>query len=177
MKIWIFGDSFAASNKHGSWVRSLGITHEVINHATNGASEHRIWKTYRTHAIKIKPEDRVIFCHTSPSRVYLKDSKSSLSRMLRSHPVCDLIFSDVFAKAEQQFMNILQTIWDDEYFDDTFNLIVRDLQSVPNSIHITFFDSNIKNYYDVWMEHPGNINHLSAQGNVIVYTDIVNNLI
>jgi hypothetical protein len=172
MNIWIFGDSFASSNNKDSWTTLLGNT--VINKATNGSSEYRIWKTYYEHCRQIKSDDVVIFCHTSFSRVFLKNTSSILSRLLPSHPVCDLIFSDIIDKKENKFINILKSIWDEDYFKDTYNLMIKDLKQVPNSLHINFFEDSI--YKNIWIEYPGNINHLNKSGNMAVYFNIAKQL-
>ena len=138
--IWIFGDSFASNRGVSSWTELLAQKFSVRNYSSNGSSEYRIWKNYHLQKYNIQYSDMVIFCHTSPSRIFLKNSESSMSRFLSSHRFCDLIFNDVFSKKEIQFIDILKRIWDDEFFNDTYNLYLADLRSVPNSIHITFFD-------------------------------------
>jgi hypothetical protein len=170
-KIWIFGDSFSANATVHSWTHLLGTYGKVVLRSNNGSSEHRIWKTYQQNKRFIKPDDIVIFCHTSTSRVYLKSGSDLLSRKLLSHPVCDLIFGDVFAKKETKFINILKTIWDDEYFEDTYNLLVEDLKRVPRSVHINFFDDNI--YNTIWKENPGKVNHMNNTGNLLVLQQLV----
>jgi hypothetical protein len=173
-KIWIFGDSFAGNATSRSWAHMLEAYGKVVIRSHNGSSEHRIWKTYQQNKRFIKPDDIVIFCHTSASRVYLKTGVESLTRQLLSHPFCDLIFGDVFAKKEQNFINILKTIWDDEYFEDTYNLLVTDLKRVPRSVHINFFDSGI--YNTIWQANPGKINHMDDTGNLLVLQQIVREL-
>lgn len=173
-KIWIFGDSFSGNATSHSWTHLLGAYGKVVLRSHNGSSEHRIWKTYQQNKRFIKPADIVIFCHTSASRVYLKSGITTLSRQLLSHPVCDLIFGDVFAKREKNFINILKTIWDDEYFEDTYNLLVTDLKHVPRSVHINFFDDGI--YNNIWQEHPGNINHMNNTGNLLVLQQLIKEL-
>ena len=113
-KIWVFGDSFASSNHSYAWTSLLSDHGTVINEASNGSSEHRIWKKYQTNKQYIKNNDIVIFCHTSPSRIFLKDTAYSLSRVLPSHPLCDLIFNDIFAKNEKRFIKLLKEVWDEE---------------------------------------------------------------
>lgn len=174
LKIWIFGDSFSANTTSRSWTHLLKTYGNVVVLAHNGSSEHRIWKTYQQNKHLIEPKDIVIFCHTSPSRVYLKKGVTSLSRKLSSHPLCDLIFGDVFAKQEKNFIKLLETIWDDEYFDDTYNLLVADLKRVPRSLHISFFDSGI--YNSIWQEHPGGVNHMDNTGNLLVLQQILREL-
>ena len=165
MTVWIFGDSFAANKNKKAWTNLLGK--RVVNRATNGSSEYRIWKTYQRARADIRPDDIVIFCHTSYSRVYLKNTVTDLlSRFLPSHPACDLIMSDIQSKNETKFINILKSIWDDVYFYDNYNLFVDDLKRVPNSIHINFFEDNI--YRFVYLKNKGNINHMDENGNMVV---------
>ena len=173
-KIWIFGDSFASSNHSYAWTSLLSDYGNVINEASNGSSEYRIWKKYQTNKRYITGNDIVIFCHTSPSRIFLKDNASILSRIIPSHPLCDLIFSDIFSKRETKFINILKEIWDDEYFQDTFDMLVKDLHSVPNSIHVSFFEDSLYNI--LWKDYPGNINHLNMTGNQLVFQHIIKQL-
>jgi hypothetical protein len=166
--IHIFGDSFAASLDPFSWVELLRKKYTVTNYATNGSSEYRIWKTYNTVSSSISKTDIILFVHTSPYRVFLKDGVESSSRKLTSHPTCDLIFNDVYTKKEHQFIDVLESIWDDEYFVDSYNLFVDNVLHLPNSIHITFFeidDSPIISLNSVWQTNRGTINHMSLDGN------------
>jgi hypothetical protein len=163
--IWIFGDSFAASKHKHSWTKLLNG--RVVNRATNGSSEYRIWKAYQQAKVDIKPADKIIFCHTSYSRVYLKNTVVDLlSRLLPTHRFCDIIIADVQHKQESKFINILKSIWDDVYFYDNYNLLVEDLKRVPNSIHINFFEDSAYRY--AYQNHPGTINHMDTEGNSIV---------
>ena len=167
--IWIFGDSFSASMDPSSWVSIIGLP--VCNFASNGASEYRILKNYNAQKNNIGPNDTILFVHTSPTRIFLKDDKNMSSRQLESHPSCDIIINDVFEKKEKEYIKILESIWDEDYFNDNFNLIVDKLQTVPNSIHITFFESNrtdVVNLNHIWTAHRGTINHMTATGNKLV---------
>jgi len=171
--IWIFGDSFAASKHIESWVGLLNIP--VNNFSSNGSSEYRILKNYYAQQHNIAITDIVLFVHTSRSRIFLRDDKSISSRLLGTHPNCDIIINDVFEKKEKEYIKILESIWDDEYFNDVFDLIVDKLQAVPNSIHITFFEttrSDIVQLNHVWTANPGNINHMDITGNLCV-ADII----
>lgn len=173
--IWIFGDSFASSNQENSWVRSIGSTK---NFASNGSSEHRIFKNYLEQQPNIQQSDLILFVHTSPSRIFLKDNTPILSRTLHSHTKCDIIINDVYEKKEREYIKLLETIWDEEYFVDTFNLIVDRLVKVPNSYHITFFESirdDIYNLNYIWTKHRGDINHMNKDGNRII-AELVNQL-
>jgi hypothetical protein len=172
--LWIFGDSFAVGHHKDSWPSILANHFVVENHASNGSSEYRIWRTYKDHAKQIQSTDTVLFCHTSSSRVYLKNNQTILSRLRNSHPLCDLIFADIFAKKEKKFINILKEIWDDRYFEDTYKMLKSDLLQVPNSIHIDFFSKGPFN--TIWMKYPGKINHMDENGNKQVLKEIMSKL-
>jgi len=175
MKIWIFGDSFSANTDSNSWTNLLDGN--VTTEAFNGSSEYRIWRTYQDNKHLINSTDRVIFCHTSSNRVFLQDDVGSISRHLDTHPVCDLLFNNVYSNNETQFINVLETIWDDRYFKDNYDLLVSDLKSVKNSTHITFFESDtIDSLHSIWKEHPGDINHMTPIGNYYVSKHITNRM-
>jgi len=166
--IWIFGDSFASSNLDSSWVSIVGDTQ---NFASNGSSEYRILKNYLLQKSNIKENDLVLFVHTSQSRIFLKDDRELSSRCLSSHTNCDIIFNDVFEKKEKQYIEILESIWDDEFFNDIFNLLVDKLLKVPNSYHVTFFESSrtdLINLNHIWLNNQGEINHMNETGNQLV---------
>lgn len=172
MKVWIFGDSFAASRAAESWTALLSSKYDVVVYASNGSSEYRIWKAYQLVKKDISPNDCVIFCHTSPYRIFLKNTVTILSRLLPSHPYCDIIINDVISKKESKFIKVLNTIWDEEYFLDTFDLMVRDMDTT-NCLHLTFFESEtLKSFNRVWQENKGNINHMSMEGNRIMFEKV-----
>jgi hypothetical protein len=174
--IWIFGDSFSASNNLESWVSLLN--EPANNFSSNGSSEYRILKNYHAQQHNITTTDCVIFVHTSPTRIFLKNDRVISSRQLESHPNCDIIINDVFEKKEKEYIKILESIWDDTYFNDMFDLIVDKLQTVPNSVHITFFETardDLIQLNHIWIANSGNINHMNTVGNCLV-ADIVKQL-
>lgn len=170
--IYIFGDSFSA-DLHGWPGMISGTTYGI-----RGSSEYRILKTYEEKKHLINQDDQVIFCHTSWSRVFLKDTnKSLLSRKLETHPLCDLILSDVYAKREKNFMSVLSDVWDEDFMMYIYQKVVNDLLNIPNSTHITFFENHDKRITDlsyIKNAHTGNINHLTVEGNEIVSQRIEN---
>lgn len=169
--LWIFGDSFSFYKNKASWPNLLTASIHVNNYSTNGSSEYRIWKSYLQHKSKISSNDLVLFCHTSPSRIYLKNDVLSISRKLSSHLHCDILLNNVFANNETKFINLLSTIWDEEYFNDMYSLLVSKMVGIPNSIHVTFFEikeKSVHNFHTLWNDNIGNINHLSVDGNVKV---------
>jgi len=170
--IWIFGDSFSADPRGWPGLiqsKTLGL---------RGSSEYRIYRNYLEQRHNILETDVVIFCHTHQSRVFLKDSDRTLSsRRLESHPWCDLLFNDVFTKNERKFINVLEQIWDDDYFEYMYSKVVSDCQSVKNSIHITFFSDmaakyNFVDFGDFFRSYRGKINHLTDQGNLEIYKEL-----
>lgn len=168
--VFIFGDSFSADIR--GWPKYLSSK----TGGTRGSSEYRILKNYINNKDKISSDDYVIICHTHWSRVYLKDSnRNLLSRALDTHPWCDILFSDVHAKKEEEFVKVLHEIWDEEYFKYIYDSIINDLFKIPNSIHITFFDdvaemysNKIVSFADIKRTHAGKINHMNNEGNDIV---------
>jgi len=162
--IYIFGDSFSVSKNPDSWTNLLGG--DVTQCSSNGSSEYRIWKTYNEHKNKITDNDSCIFVHTSPYRIFLKDDVPLSSRAISTHTHCDILFNDVYSKKEKDFINILTTIWDDDFFEDTYRLYIDDLLTVPNSIHITFFPIDlVESLHTIWQTNKGTTNHMSAEGN------------
>lgn len=173
-KIWIFGDSFAVGNSELSWTNLLPQKYIIKNYASSGSSEHRIWKNYQSVKQEISNNDVIIFVHTSPYRIFLKDSVNLSSRHLSSHRYCDLIMNDIFTKNESPFVELLEAVWDDEYFLDIFELLVDDLLRIPNSKHYTFFESTkIQSFYTVWQNNKGAVNHMNEEGNKIVAESIL----
>lgn len=168
--IWIFGDSFSANPK--GWPGMF----ETKSIGTNGASEYRIYRNYLKAKDAIEPSDKVIFCHTHWSRVFLKDQARISSRSLESHPFCDLIVNDIFSKNELVFMDILGTIWDEEFLKTTHKLYLEKLLSVENSFHISFFDESYTGVHQlhlIWQQNKGKINHMNQQGNSLVYDFLI----
>lgn len=169
--LYILGDSFSASTSELSWSSLLTKYYNVVNYASNGSSEYRIWKR----AQEIEKNKLTIFCHTSPTRIFLKNSEHLSSRSLSSHVYCDIIINDIFSKKEKQFIDILEKIWDEQFFHDTYTLLINDLQNkFPKSLHICFFNNS--EYFNIWKKYPGNINHMSEEGNLQVFELLVKSL-
>jgi hypothetical protein len=175
--LYIFGDSFSSKNEDSAcWINLLENHYSVINFSNRGVSEYRIWKIYNEHRTAIADDSKILFCHTSPFRVYLKDSFATLSRNLETHPVCDIILEDIYSKKEKNLIDAVETIWDEEYFVDTYKLVFKDLIAIKNSYHLTFFETkeSILNLNNVWINNKGKINHLNTQGNKIVFDSVLN---
>lgn len=179
-KLLIVGDSFSAdwSIKYpsaGGWVNKF-FDYEVTNLSQAGASEYKI--VLQLNSVDITEYHKVIICHTSPFRIYIK--KHPVHHHDTLHNNCDLIYNDVLAHKYDFISNIavdfFENIYDMEYASYIHKLIVTDLQKqFPAALHISFFDLNISNvhYFDKeFNQYKGNINHLTNEGNDVVYNKI-----
>jgi hypothetical protein len=175
--LYIFGDSFSSDHEDSKcWINILTREFEIVNYSQRGISEYRIWKNYQKNKNNISNRSKILFCHTNPYRIYLKDVCAIMSRNLESHPYCDIILEDIYSKKEKKLIEAVESIWDEEYFEDHYNLVFDDLLRVPNSFHISFFaaDQKFLNLNSIWKTHSGSINHLSAEGNKLVSDKIFN---
>lgn len=176
MKILIIGDSFSA-DEHG-WPSLLG--HEVINKSEKGIGEYKIFAKSR----KLPPYDKIIINHTSPWRVHARTHPIHKDDPTRKNN--DFLLNDVeyHSKINKDMMIVneyLKKYFDPKYQQDVYNLFVADTMKIKNSIHITFHDpedtSQIKhNYNYIYKKYPGDVNHMSKQGNELV-AELVENLL
>jgi hypothetical protein len=200
MKILIAGDSFAADrtvkypNKKG-WPNLLSIKHQITNVAQAGVSEYKIYKQILSVKHCLQDYDIVIISHTSPYRA-----------VTRSHPVhwndplhrnADLMLADIeyhsrsvsslFNLSLQAARGYIKYHYDHEYQEVTFNLFKQEIEQIlknNTTIVISNFlnqDLNLfkKNFLDcsnLQQLHPGVMNHLSEQGNFMLYSAIENKI-
>lgn len=167
MKIFIFGDSFAADPT--GWARMLDG--EVSNFSENGIGEYKIYKSLKTYL----NFDKAIVCHTSPWRVHTRIHPVHKNNPIRSNN--DFMLNDVEyhskINSDMKIVNeYLKNYYDPEYQEDTYNLIVDKLMQIPNTIHITFHDPEdtkqiTHNFNYIYKSHPGDINHMSFDGNIL----------
>ena len=168
MSIFVFGDSFAA-NPNG-WVRLLGSN--IINFSENGIGEYKIYKKVLSNT----GFDKAIICHTSPWRVHTRKHPIHKNDPVRRNN--DFMLNDVeyYSKINKDMKVVneyLKNYYDPEYQEDTFNLFLKQLMKIPNTIHITLHDPEdtkliTHNFNHVWKQHPGDINHMSEDGNKII---------
>jgi len=169
-KLLIVGDSFSANTTKLSWVAQLD--YEVTNLSSAGSSEYRILKNLQTQ--NLLNFDKIIIVHTSPNRIYVPFNP--LHQHTDTHKNCDLIYQDVKAFADTQVFAKNVTWWFENIFDlssaiDMHQLIIDKLFSITNNtncLHLTFFNLQhplIYNLYHIWEKYPGDINHLTEQGN------------
>lgn len=169
-KILILGDSFSANSS--GWPSMIGG--DITNLSQNGVGEYKIMLQSRK--TDLTQFETIIVCHTSPWRVHTRFHPIHHSNRLRNEN--DFLLSDVeyHSKYDNQMLDVkkyLEKYMDPSYQMDVYGLIVKELKTIPNSLHITFHDdqdtSIIKNnYHSIWLENKGTINHMNNTGNLIV---------
>lgn len=172
MKIFLFGDSFAVNSI--GWSSMLGL--EVQNFAQNGIGEYKVFKE----VMKNLNFDKAIISHTSPWRVHTRNHPIHKDSQDRPHN--DFMLNDVeyYSRTNKEMKlvnNYLTTYFDPEYQIDIYNVLVKELLKIKNTIHISFHDPDdtklIKNnYYHIWKKYPGDINHMSLEGNQLAAEEI-----
>lgn len=175
-KLFIFGDSFSSDHEDAQcWVCGLQDFFELTNFSKRGVSEYRIWKDYKSNQNSIPPGSKILFCHTNPYRIYLKNTCVIMSRNLQSHPCCDIILEDVYSKKEMKIIEAVESIWDEEYLKDHYYFVCDELLKVENSYHISFFDidRSVVNCKEIWNLFPGSINHMNQNGNILTLEKIL----
>lgn len=191
-KILIAGDSFAADwsikyQDYMGWPGMLQRHFQIDNVAQAGCSEYRILKQLASRDLL---EYRcIIVCHTSPDRVYTREhpvhSKDSL------HHSSDLIYSDInyHAKKISGWLDAkLQSArayflyhYSEEYQNYVYEKIRNDIDIMSEKmpvIHVNNFAHTYHYHHDLDFVdtnrlYPGLINHLSPQGNWLVYQEIL----
>jgi hypothetical protein len=167
MMLYIFGDSFAV-NRDG-WVGSLG--RDVRIFSQNGVGEYKIYKQ----VIKNLKFDQAIICHTSPWRVHTRMHPIHKNNPIRNNN--DFLLNDVeyhskINKDMKVVNEYLKNYYDPEYQEDTYNLFLKQLMKIPNITHITFHEPEdtkqiTNNFNAIYKKHPGDINHMSEDGNLL----------
>lgn len=172
MRLFVFGDSFAA-NPIG-WSSMLDA--EIQNFSQNGTGEYKIFKK----VMQNLNFDRCIICHTSPWRIHTPIHP--IHKNNHDRPDNDFMLNDVeYHSQKNQEMKLvneyLKKYYDPNYQLDIYKLLLKELLLLKNTIHITFHEpddtKDIKNnYHHIWKLNPGDINHMSDEGNRIVAEEI-----
>jgi hypothetical protein len=172
-KILLIGDSFSTSNDTCSWTTQLDNA-IVDNLSSNGSSEYRIVK--KLMSADVTKYDFFIVVHTSPNRIYVKNNPVHTNSV--THPTCDLIYQDIKSATPTKFTDSVgwwfENVFDLEHALDVHNILIEKsmwLLTNKPSLHLTFFDldnSNLTTLHHVWKKYPGDVNHLSKDGNIKV---------
>ena len=170
-QLLIVGDSFSAvKDNTSSWTCQLD-EYQVDNRSLAGCSEYRILQQIKN--ADLDQYDLMIVVHTSPNRIYVDQNPLHLNS--NTHHACDLIYQDVLAQPTSEFRDHVvwwfENIFDLDHAQDLHNLLIDHMvnltQGIP-TLHVSFFElehSAIHSLHHLWEKYPGDINHLSTQGN------------
>jgi hypothetical protein len=196
MQILIAGDSFAADwsikypNQMG-WPNLLSSVHQVNNIAQAGVSEYKIYKQILSVEHQLKNYDVVIISHTSPYRAVTRCHPVHCNDPL--HHNADLMLADIehhsgsikswFNFSLQAARGYIKYHYDYEYQELTYDLFRKEIDQLlikNKTILISNFlnqgaAGSKQNFLDcsqLQKDHPGVMNHLSDQGNALLFDAI-----
>jgi hypothetical protein len=172
--ILIIGDSFSYDNE--GWPSLLNK--EFINLSERGIGQYKIFKSFNECR---QSYDRVIFCHTSPWRIHTRYHPIHADNVQR--PKTDFLLADIdYHSQHNDEMKLAKTyiekFHDFDYQYDVYRLLINDLLTAPESIHITFHDPDDtkmieRNFNHIWKNNKGQINHMSRRGNELVAQELL----
>jgi len=200
MKILIIGDSFAADwttkyNDNPGWPNWLSEIHDVVNLAQAGVGEYKILKQIQS-VENINSYDCVIVSHTSPLRVNTRQHPVHYNDKL--HHNADLMLADVeyhYTRwwrlrnlcniALRTARNFFFYHFDEQYQYDIYKLLRKEINRLINTVPCIVVsnlnidpqfitEEHVVNLCEIQQKHYGLINHLSTQGNALVF-DIISN--
>lgn len=167
-KILIVGDSFSADSSDSSWTKNIGV--EVDNLSTCGSSEYRILQKLET--VDTSSYDKIIVVHTSANRIYVEQNPIHIDSV--KYQNCDLIYNDIKNAPKSAFtQNVtwwFENCWSLQQAEYVHKLLIDRaiLLTASKSLHLTFFQDDFPGVtclHSYWKKYPGNINHLTAEGN------------
>ena len=188
-KIGIFGDSFGhqkSDQPFDSWVDLLGRHFQITNHCECGIGEYKILKQLKKS--NLNNFDFLIITHTSATRTFVP--YNPLHSESAYHKNCDIIYADIagrtddFSLACQQYF---KHIFDLDYAVAIHNMICQEIDELTSNkkvLHITHFDYtglyefiDLINFYNLWINNQGIVNHYNQLGNQLVYQHILKKLL
>lgn len=197
-KILIVGDSFSANwsikyKDYLGWPDLLASHYDVTNVSQAGVSEYKILKQLRLVG-NVKQFDCVILSHTCPYRVNTRRHPVHYNDSLHEH--ADLIYSDINYHAGRLLGWLNRSLisaksffvhhFDMEYQEIVYQLIKNEIAKITDGIPtISLINRNVPamfiehkdiNLTQIQLDNQGHINHLSEEGNIIVYKIIKEHL-
>lgn len=195
MKILIIGDSFAADwsvkyNMYKGWPNLLAEKYDVTNLAQAGVSEYKIYKQLES-IVWLKEFDATIVSHTSPYRVPTRNHPIHCNDKL--HANADLMLNDImfhtsrlhnfFNRSLRAANGFFKYHYDVDFYETTYKLYRKTIEDrLQGSKFVTlnlFPNVEYKSTIDLsymLKEYSGKINHMSEEGNMIVYKKIIEHL-
>lgn len=169
--IWIFGDSFSTNSECNRGWPSYFMNYKNISY--NGISQYRIWSNYKKYENEIKDIDKVIITCTHWSRFYINDYIQTKTRKLSSHTNSDIIISEIDYKKDEIIKDVFK-LWDEKYLKDMYYLMLNNMKKSNTLLISPFLDIEMidYNYYSIWQNNKGDINHMNEQGNKLLYWKI-----
>jgi hypothetical protein len=188
-KIGLFGDSFGYQ-KNGqpfdSWVDLLANHFRITNHSECGVGEYKILKQLKKS--NLDSFDFLIITHTSATRTFVP--YNPLHSKSAYHKNCDILYADIadrtddFSLACQLYFKY---IFDLDYAVDIHNMVCQEIDKLTYDkkvLHITHFDytglykfTDLINFYNLWLDNRGMVNHYNQTGNQLVYQTILKKLL
>jgi hypothetical protein len=185
--VLICGDSFAADwsvkyTDYPGWPTLLSQKYNVTNMAQAGCSEYKILKQLQSQ--DLTQYYSVIVVHTSPFRIPVEDHPIHHNDIL--HCNSDFIYLDVKASNEQSVNCV--TEYYEKYFWPEYALfmhqcvLTEELKILKNQycVHSSMmpWDNLVQtdcfiNFHPVFTQHRGLVNHLTKEGNEIIFQKFV----
>lgn len=186
-KLLICGDSFAADwtvkYPGAGWPNLLAKEFDIINAAQAGCSEYKIYKQLVKQPLD--EYDAIIVSHTSAFRIYIETPHPVHGADLL-HKDSDLIFTDLeeHGKNRKELQPILDyfiKFYSLEHAEFVYSMTldkIYDILKDKQVIHVTNIESSTKfpfeviNFFNIFKEHRGLLNHFDDIGNQIVFERI-----
>lgn len=196
--ILITGDSLAADwsvkyKQYKGWPTLLAEQFTVTNLAQAGVSEYKIYQQVESVRHRLDDFDIIIINHTSPFRV--PTISHPLLEFDEVHGNADLIYSDIsyhakklkhfFNKSLRAAKNFFDHHYDIEFFRKTSELYVKEINEILKdknvitlndllSIEHHHYDDYYRNNTESFLnKHKGSINHLTEEGNKLVFDKLI----
>jgi|APSaa5957512535_1039671.scaffolds.fasta_scaffold24862_2 hypothetical protein len=186
-RVLICGDSFAADvlSDKTSWTKLLTNEYDVTNVASPGIGEYKILQQLKSNISN--DYDYIIISHTSPNRIHTMENPLYPKK---SHPyhISDVLFNDVDDKRGDNsdadwLYDYFLKVFDVEYYKYVHTSCCRDideLTNIQNVLHITHFEwddfyqfgHDFRNFYPMWLQNKGQVNHYNDVGNGIIFDSI-----
>lgn len=185
MKILIVGDSFAADwsvkyTDYKGWPNLISENYDTTNLAQAGVGQFKIFKQLKS--VDINLFDVVITSYTSPYRVHTQKHPVHSNDVL--HKNCDLLANDIeyFYKKDSSneslrtARNYFKYHFDAEYHDTVHELLVKECNKIighKKHIQVSNLQYVTQDWQVITQKYKGLINHLSEEGNKIVFDKLV----
>lgn len=181
MNILIIGDSFSVPSHEDSWSVKLSNIYNIVNLSQAGCTEYHILK--QLESVNIDDFNFVIVCHTSPYRIYVPKHPIHTQGM---HKNAGLLLNDVeyhskrirnlFNRSLHAARNFIKYHYSEQYQLDIYSLIKNKISNIITEhkrIEMTWWENDNFGLKQLRSDHPGTINHMTAEANQILLNQIL----